>query len=221
MIKSDGVAIFLRDVSQSVFLKEQLKKTAQYNSFFLVSSLEDAVSHPVCVITWEDFLSVSSLDKINSYIIVSGTPSNVAKAFSLGCADYLKEPWSLEELVARTSRFLRKNIKTEFLDIWFDNHKIVVNDSPLWLSPTRKNLLLFFLKNSGVCLPKGAIAMTIGSKLENSRAVDMQIAILRKELAACLPGLEKCIVSVTRKGYIFLPERFQQVCDCHKKSKSR
>lgn len=209
MILNDGVAIFLDDASRCLFLREELKKSPQYkDSFFIVDSLSVALTYPVCVISWEDFLSVPLADKRGSSVVVYGPPSCVAKAFSLGCSDYLKEPWALDELVARCLRFLRRSIKSEFLELSFDNTEIVANGVFLRLSPARKNLMLLFLKNCGLCVPKGAIAMAVGSKAGGSRAVDMQVAILRKELAACLPGLEDCVVSVTRKGYVFAPERF-------------
>ncbi len=97
-----------------------------------------------------------------------GEESDKVQAFDLGADDYLTKPFGVGELmgrikaVLRRARWLEPSSNEEQLvrgDIRVDmeRHLVTVKDSPVDLTPTEFNLLVYLLKNAGKVLSHRAI----------------------------------------------------------------
>ncbi len=76
----------------------------------------------------------------------------IKKAYSLGCDDYIKKPFDLEELILKIDRYDQKN-KIIHLDknIIFNLHKkeLLINNEIFELTKNEKNLLFLLVDNLG------------------------------------------------------------------------
>ncbi|HET7143023.1 MAG TPA: response regulator transcription factor [Anaerolineales bacterium] len=101
-----------------------------------------------------------------------GEESDKVQAFDLGADDYLTKPFGVGELmgrikaVLRRARWLEPSSNEEQLvrgDIRVDmeRHLVSVKDSPVDLTPTEFNLLVYLLKHAGRVLPHRAILQNV------------------------------------------------------------
>jgi two-component system KDP operon response regulator KdpE len=101
-----------------------------------------------------------------------GEESDKVQAFDLGADDYLTKPFGVGELmgrikaVLRRARWLEPSSNEEQLvrgDIRVDmeRHLVSVKDSPVELTPTEFNLLVYLLKHAGRVLSHRAILQNV------------------------------------------------------------
>jgi Response regulators consisting of a CheY-like receiver domain and a winged-helix DNA-binding domain len=101
-----------------------------------------------------------------------GEESDKVQAFDLGADDYLTKPFGVGELmgrikaVLRRARWLEPSSNEERLvrgDICVDmeRHVVTLKDSPVELTPTEFNLLVYLLKNAGKVLSHRAILQNV------------------------------------------------------------
>ncbi len=101
-----------------------------------------------------------------------GEEADKVQAFDMGADDYLTKPFGVGELmgrikaVLRRARWLEPSSNEEQLvrgDIRVDmeRHIVTVKDSPVDLTPTEFNLLIYLLKNAGKVLPHRAILQNV------------------------------------------------------------
>ena len=101
-----------------------------------------------------------------------GEESDKVQAFDLGADDYLTKPFGVGELmgrikaVLRRARWLEPSSNEEQLvrgDIRVDmeRHLVTVKDSPVDLTPTEFNLLVYLLKHAGRVLSHRAILQNV------------------------------------------------------------
>lgn len=76
----------------------------------------------------------------------------IRKAYNLGCDDYIKKPFDLEELILKIDRYNQKN-RIVYLDenIIFNLHKkeLLINNEIFELTKNEKNLLFLLVDNLG------------------------------------------------------------------------
>lgn len=121
-------------------------------------------------------------------IIAGGPVSMMADCFDGGCADYMLEPWTEEELrarvVARTAPFL----ELEHGNIRATPGRVIgpLGSAPLGHASYRMLVVLYL--NRGRAVPRQALACCIGpshgSAHAGGRAIDMRMARLRASLRA-------------------------------------
>lgn len=143
-------------------------------------------------------------------ILASGRADSLAECLDAGCADYLREPWTLGELEARLARVAlpaRAPGPTP-------------SHAEAWEGRGAGRLVLarIFDESRGLPLGKAYLAERLGLATERGRAVDMRVARLRAALraigcfgeAAALrcakgsfryePGCGKLVTCLCRKG---------------------
>jgi DNA-binding winged helix-turn-helix (wHTH) protein len=140
-------------------------------------------------------------------LICFGSAALLPGCFLAGCEDYLKEPWSPEELVWRVRRICRRG---EFRFSWgvlsIGNLELI---SPLGrcpLSVQEQSILRMLMANAGEPVSREALYYGIWGKPASpeTRVVDMHIASLRKKLRRLFPESGASIRSARGVGYLLV-----------------
>lgn len=108
------------------------------------------------------------------------------KAYDLGCDDYLKKPFNLEELIFKINRYEQKN-KIIHLDkdITFNLSKkeLIVNNQIIDLTKNEKNLLTLLIENNGIKVSHEQIENFVyDGASKSSDAIRSLVKRLRKKL---------------------------------------
>jgi hypothetical protein len=136
-----------------------------------------------------------------------GSPELLPGCFLAGCDDYLKEPWSADELVWRVHRIRR--YRDEALHFSWGVLSIgnLELGSPLGscrLSVQEQSILRMLAAKAGQPVSREALYYGIWGRpaRPESRVVDMHIASLRKKLRRLFPESGACIRSARGVGYL-------------------
>ena len=143
------------------------------------------------------------------FLTAKSQPSDVVEGFSIGGNDYLKKPFSMEELIVRIENLLnRKKLQqqSEILhigeyDFDFPKQTLTFNNEEKELLTHREAHLLFHLcKNQNQILDRSLILKKLWGDDDffNARSMDVFISKLRKKLAKD-PKIQ--IVNVRGYGY--------------------
>lgn len=119
-----------------------------------------------------------------------GEESDKVQAFDMGADDYLTKPFGVGELmgrikaVLRRARWLEPSSNEEQLvrgDIRVDmeRHLVTVKDTPVELTPTEFNLLLYLLKHAGRVLSHRAILQNVWGMEYGNEAEYLRVYIGR------------------------------------------
>ncbi len=149
------------------------------------------------------FFITDLLYKVNSPIMTYGDGDDMDSCFLAGAAEYLRNVFSMSELVARSKKVLGVQ------GIYFTWGVVHIGESTV--SVDRLNLdlpmqaaLLFkcLLRNCGRPILREHLKLVIGMRNLHSRLVDVQISNIRKQLKPFSAGIGcDIIVSHSRKGY--------------------
>lgn len=119
---------------------------------------------------------------------------DVRKAYSLGTDDYVRKPFSLEELILKTEAMLRRSTQAQQADssvlncgpivLDEDTHQVTVNDEVVELSPTEFDLLRILMENKGKVLSRSKLLSEVWDINfdTGTNVVDTYISYLRKKL---------------------------------------
>jgi two-component system OmpR family response regulator len=138
-------------------------------------------------------------------VIAYGLPSCLSEAFSLGCREYLKEPWDMAELDIRLTNLLRPGRRAECSDRGGDlvvgANRVSTTAGEAALKPNEARILKALLKAKGEVVSREVLYYAIWGKIKNasSRVVDVHVCALRKKLKG-LTDLK--IDQVRGEGYI-------------------
>lgn len=125
------------------------------------------------------------------FLTAKSQTSDVVEGFNLGGNDYLKKPFSMEELIVRIKALLHRNSFENNEEISFGNfifnlkkqtlqhHKTIQN-----LTHREANLLYYLLKNKDEVLERSFILKKLWGNDDffNARSMDVFITKLRKKL---------------------------------------
>lgn len=150
--------------------------------------------------------------KTDSVIIISARNSldDKLEGLGLGADDYLTKPFHLAELNARVKAVMRrklfegqKNAAVGNVTINFNEHQVMVNDSPVGLNRKEYDILVFFAENKNRLISKTSLAEHVwGDHTDESDNLDFiysQIKNLRKKLKDAHADIE--IQAVYGVGY--------------------
>ncbi|HPC94834.1 MAG TPA: response regulator transcription factor [Sedimentisphaerales bacterium] len=136
--------------------------------------------------------------------------SDVVTGLELGADDYITKPFSSKVLVARVRRLLRKaadqdsdNSVIRIHDLSIDpvRREALLKGTVLSLTFSEFNILCVLARRPGVVFTRYQIVDSLhgGNYIVSDRAVDVQIAYLRKKLGDCKDYIE----TVRGVGYRF------------------
>jgi DNA-binding response OmpR family regulator len=140
-------------------------------------------------------------------LIACGPAELLTGCFLAGCDDFLKEPWSPEELEWR----LRKLVKRKTLSFAFPWGSFEIRGLELCtpagsclLCAQEQRILRMLATNRGEPVSRDALYYGIWGKPASakSRVVDVHISSLRKKLFRLFPESDGCIRSVRGVGYL-------------------
>lgn len=122
----------------------------------------------------------------------------------LGADDYMVKPFEAIELLARIETVLRRYghvdrvVEFQHLQVDLDKREVVIQGTPVELTPKEHDLLVVLLKNKNIALTREQFLDKVwGSEYYGeTRTVDMHIKSLRKKL-----GLQEQIKTIYKIGY--------------------
>ncbi|WP_347249523.1 response regulator transcription factor [Zoogloea sp.] len=145
-----------------------------------------------------------------------GDPFDRVLGLELGADDYLGKPFEPRELVARVRALVRRQqavmrrtqLRFEGLTLDLLARRVTCQGEALALTSTEFKLLLALASQPGVCVSRQSLSAAVqpGNYMPMDRAVDVQVARLRKKLAAA-PGGRDWIETVRGEGYVFTGSR--------------
>jgi DNA-binding response OmpR family regulator len=136
--------------------------------------------------------------------------ANFKAAFSLGCSDYIKKPFHLEELDIRINRLIANASRqqstihiSESISYDFEYGELTVGESVINLRKKERRLLYILLKNINKTLPTEVIENYVW---ENEVGDSYPLRQLVNDLRKHLGGKKEFICSDRGIGYRFATE---------------
>lgn len=140
-----------------------------------------------------------------------GEEEDKVRGLEAGADDYLTKPFSPKELVARIRAVLRRSGKMQDLtlisqgDLVLDvaQHRLMIGDKPLDVSPTEFRLMQFFMTHPDKVYSRTQLLDQVWGRSVyiEERTVDVHIRRLRKILSE--HGREELVQTVRGFGYRF------------------
>lgn len=154
-----------------------------YSLFFYPALSEgiDQSRFDAMVVPASRFLSAPPVTRIIP-LIASGPASIAAECFESGCQDFIREPWTADELLARATFRSSTSLSLGPGGVAVVGRSLVGPAGSVALSDDEYGILLLLNGNRGRPVPRSAITATIGSTASSGRAVDMRISRLRGKL---------------------------------------
>ncbi len=150
-------------------------------SLFLSDTLTEQDGYDAIVMPALRFLSLHPTSARN-HIIASGSSAVSSQCFAAGCSDFIREPWSEEELHARV---LSRNAVT----LIFGNGRVSMEGCHVkgpagsaWISMEASRVITLLVTNAGQPVRREAIQAVLNSPIHSGRAIDMRIARIRAVL---------------------------------------
>jgi DNA-binding response OmpR family regulator len=141
------------------------------------------------------------------FLTAKDTVDDVVFGLETGADDYIRKPFSFEELLARIRVHMRKGeiqsviFSAAGVELDVDKHSVTKNGSQVELTQKEFSLLEYFLRNKGkVCRRTGIIEKVWDIHFDyDTSVIDVYINALRKKLDE--PGKPSVITTVRGVGY--------------------
>jgi DNA-binding response OmpR family regulator len=200
-------------------IRFRLKEAALVDPRFILEESFSAADlsgwpEPVLVLATFRNFDGSQLDRLRAHgipVLVSGPGEMILPAFEEGAADFLREPWGVEELLARCGRIVSRfpvPVADGLLTI--TSGGVSGPGGSVELSAAEGRLLRLLCSVPGQLVSRMDIALRIGLET-GSRALDVHVCHLRKKLAKAVPAWSQKerspIICERAKGYRFIPSR--------------
>jgi DNA-binding winged helix-turn-helix (wHTH) protein len=175
----------------------------------------DAVLLPAALLLDPKFPRQEALYRLGALdcrLICFGAAGLLSACFLAGCEEYLKDPWSLEELAWRLRR-LRKTTETRISFSWgtITNKSLELHGpaGSCTLCAQEQSILRLLAANRGEPVSREALYYGIWGKPSSgkSRVVDVHVSSLRRKFRRLSPESGDCIRSVRGVGYLMQPEQ--------------
>ena len=135
-------------------------------------------------------------------VFIYGPAYGLPGSFLAGCSDYLKEPWDERELLTRAQQIRNAvNLDYPWGDLRLRNNECLGPGGSAILSPAEETILRTLVRNRQKRVEKELLSHLLwGVHREESRAIDMHIAKLRKKMKAALPPEVRTVILTCRPG---------------------
>lgn len=169
--------------------------------------------------------SIRLQDKILPVMIVSSINTDKSKieGFREGCDDYITKPFYIEELILRIKRMLEKSLLIGFnkntletlytngiFELDLDSLTVCKNGKKIPMRKKQFDMMLYFIRNSNKILPFEAIYQNVWNEpIPDEKTLESNIYVNIRSLRNLIEDDKKNprhIVSVSKCGYIFVPE---------------
>jgi DNA-binding response OmpR family regulator len=162
------------------------------------------------VLPAERLLAPEGGERPGKLLFAYGPVSLMAASFEAGCADFLRDPWSLGELAARAARHDRARCTLGGRRLDLRGASLSTGgerESTLVLSEHERRLIKLFIDHSGQIITRTAIALALwGAERPGSRSIDVLVSRLRARIELLIPGMGNRIASCRGFGYRFLSD---------------
>lgn len=140
-------------------------------------------------------------------VIPYGSPSFLRNAFHAGSHDYLKDPWSPEELILRLDRLVHLwNEQCVLGDIIYKGNHLRSPLDEVSLSHQESKILRILIKQRGQAVSREVLFYTLWGKLpaHRSRVIDVHISLIKKKIHSLAPENDRkdFIIPVRGIGYM-------------------
>jgi hypothetical protein len=207
-------------VSRDSLLAERLKLYCENNPLLSISTSPqlpavfdgDTLLLPASLLLDPLFPRTETLHRLGAAgcsLICFGPPELLQGCFLAGCDEYLKDPWSPQELDCRV-RKLRRRAEAPFCFSWgsfeVGSLRLSTSTGSRRLCAQEQGILRLLAGNPGVPVSREALSYGIWGRQApaQSRAVDVHMSSLRKKLRELFPRSEGCIRSVRGVGYLMV-----------------
>lgn len=160
-----------------------------------------------------EFMQIHRKESETPIILITAIQEETNKVYGLelGADDYVTKPFGMAELTARIRAVLRRVYKEAVsadvmrlgvISIDKSQHSVMVNDTPVELTPTEFKLLIALMSSPGRVFTRSELLEHLqkGWVEAVERTVDVHIRNLRAKIERC-PGSPKCIETVFGMGY--------------------
>jgi two-component system, OmpR family, copper resistance phosphate regulon response regulator CusR len=138
------------------------------------------------------------------FLTAKDTVDDAVFALETGANDFIRKPFSFEEMLARIRVLLRSKsgeqtvFRYKNIELNLDTHRVTKNGDPVELTQKEFSLLEYLLRNKGnVCRRTRIIEKVWDINFDHSTAViDVYINFLRKKLGD--PGAEESFITTIR-----------------------
>jgi len=157
----------------------------------------------ILVLPAEDFLALRrfpSQGEITRYMPY-GPVSLMEKSFQWGCADYLREPWSLLELRARAGRFLSLCFMAGEKKLELRGSRLSMQGQWVELSDSETILLRVLALNAPLPVPREAAQSLLASSGGRCPALGRIVSSLRRKLEELDLDLGLRLLAIRGLGY--------------------
>ena len=147
------------------------------------------------------------------FLTALDTPADAVHGLTVGGDDYVRKPFSLEEVVARVRSVLRRArpganpgpLRFADLELDDDTHEVRRGSVPVELTQTEFNLLRLFMENPRHVLTRAQILDRVWRYdfAGNGNVVDLYVGYLRRKLDPLGPPLLRTVRGV---GYVLRAE---------------
>ncbi len=137
---------------------------------------------------------LAALQAGGAVVLAHGAPELLRAAFLAGCDDFLKEPWSPEELECRLERLAGSrpegaSARLPWGELSLRGGRACSPYGEAWLSHPQSAILAVLLARPGEAVGREVLAYAAWGRpgAAGSRALDMQVAGLRRKLRGLAP----------------------------------
>jgi len=172
--------------------------------FFIFSGPESVDGPPadMLVMPAEDFLNMPVLERAGSLVVAYGASSSMEAAFEGGCADYLREPWPLQELLVRARRILNPRVCIDGTVFSLDKDRLTTGITTVELTEAERRLARLLMLNAGLPVTREALAYALnGRRAIAGRSLDNYVSSLRGKMGQAHEGAGKAITVIRGVGY--------------------
>jgi DNA-binding response OmpR family regulator len=140
-------------------------------------------------------------------VIAWGPAGLMRTAFLAGCDDFLRDPWTPEELELRALAALSRvqwRYGFPWGEVTFEGKDLRTPRGLAVLTLQESRLLKTLLRNRGQPVPREALAYSMCGTPgpAHSRAIDVHVAAVRRKVRCTVPEAGHLIVCVRGQGYM-------------------